>query len=219
MSDFVLGVLAILVGALFCFRGYLAMRLIIPIWGAFAGFLFGAGLIASITGDGFLGTVLGWAVGFAFALLFAALAYFYYEICIVIGMAAIGFALGTSLMVALGVTWSWLIVLAGAALGVVLAFAAIVSDMPMLLLTILTALAGASTVVTGIMLLGNTLSTDSFEEGATTKAINDSWWWWAIYVVLAIAGIIAQVRTTDRLRASMRASWSDSGGRYLRAEA
>ena len=35
MSDVVLGLLAILVGApAFCFQGYLALRLIIPIWGA-----------------------------------------------------------------------------------------------------------------------------------------------------------------------------------------
>ena len=34
MKDIVVGVLAVLVGALFCFRGWLAMRVVIPIWGA-----------------------------------------------------------------------------------------------------------------------------------------------------------------------------------------
>ena len=63
MDDVLVGVLAIAVGALFCFRGYLAMRLIIPIWGAFAGFLLGAGLIANTGSDGFLRSTLGW-IGF-----------------------------------------------------------------------------------------------------------------------------------------------------------
>jgi len=39
VSDIILGLLALAVGALFCFRGYLTMRLVIPVWGAFAGFL------------------------------------------------------------------------------------------------------------------------------------------------------------------------------------
>ena len=62
MNDIVLGVLAILIGAVFCFRGYFAMRIIIPIWGAFAGFVLGAGLV-STGGDEFLSTALSWIVG------------------------------------------------------------------------------------------------------------------------------------------------------------
>lgn len=106
MEDVVVGALAILVGAAFCVRGYLAMRLIIPIWGAFAGFMFGAGIVASFTDEGFLGTALGWVVGIALAVLFAFVAYLYYEVSVFIAMAAVGFAIGTSVMVALGVSWS-----------------------------------------------------------------------------------------------------------------
>jgi len=67
MDDIIVGIVAVLTGAVFCFRGYLAMRIIIPIWGAFAGFMLGAGIVA---GDsGFLATALGWFVGIAVALL------------------------------------------------------------------------------------------------------------------------------------------------------
>ena len=141
MNDIVVGVLAILTGAVFCFRGYLAMRIIIPLWGAFAGFMLGAGIVSGA--DGFLGSALGWIVGIALAVVFGLLAYLYYEVAVVIGMLAIGFTLGTSLMVALGVTWSWVIVLAGLALAVVLAFVALVADLPMALLTVLTAHGGS----------------------------------------------------------------------------
>ncbi len=51
------------------------------------------------------------------ALLFGLLAYLYYEVSVVLAMSAIGFALGTSLMVAIGVTWSWLIVVIGVIAG------------------------------------------------------------------------------------------------------
>jgi len=215
VDDIVVGILAIVVGLLFCFRGYLAMRVVIPIWGAFAGFMLGAGLIDSFTGDGFLGSVLGWVVGIALGALFALLAYLYYEISVVIAMAAIGFTLGASLMVALGVTWSWVIVIVGLAVGVLLAILAIVGDLPMVLLTVLTALAGASATVTGLMLLFGVISLEDFDSAATTQSLNDDWWWFAIYAGLALAGIIAQIRSTTGLRATLRASWAESGGRHI----
>ncbi len=216
MNDIVVGLLAIAVGALFCFRGYLAMRLVIPIWGALAGFVFGAGLIASVTDEGFLSTVLGWLVGFAVALLFATIAYLYYEVAVLLGMAAVGFTIGTSVTVALGVSWSWFIVLAGVVVGALLAFVAIAADLPMVFLTLLTALAGASTVVTGLMLVFGVVSADDFDSAATTEVLDDDWWWYTLYVVIAVAGAIAQVRDTARLRASLRSTWSESGGRQLR---
>ena len=215
MDDIVVGILAIVVGLLFCFRGYLAMRVVIPIWGAFAGFMLGAGLIDSFTGDGFLGSVLGWVVGIALGALFALLAYLYYEISVVIAMSAIGFTLGASLMVALGVTWSWVIVIVGLAVGVLLAILAIVGDLPMVLLTVLTALAGATATVTGLMLLFGVISLEDFDSAATTQSLTDDWWWYAIYAGLALAGIIAQVRSTTEMRATLRASWGESGGRHL----
>jgi hypothetical protein len=217
MGDIVLGILAILVGLLFCFRGYLAMRVAIPIWGAFAGFMLGAGFVASFSDEGFLASVLAWAVGAGVALVFGLFAYLYYEVSVVLAMSAIGFALGTSLMVALGVTWSWLIVLVGLAVGIVLALVAIVGDLPMTLLAVLTGFGGASVVVTGIMLVVGAISLDDFDSASTTQTLNDDWWWYVIYLALALAGIIAQIRSTTRLRATLRESWVDSGGRQLRA--
>ena len=63
MQDMVVGILAIAAGALFCFRGFIALRVMIPIWGTFAGFMLGAGLIAGTGDAGFLGTGLAWRVG------------------------------------------------------------------------------------------------------------------------------------------------------------
>jgi hypothetical protein len=206
MNDIVVGVLALLTGAVFCFRGYIAMRIVIPIWGGFAGFMLGAGLVA---GDsGFLGTALGWVVAIVLAVVFALIAYLYYEIAVLIGMMAIGFVLGTSLMVAIGVTWNWVIVLSGVMLAVVLSVVAIVGDLPMALLTVLTALAGASTIVAGSMLLVGVVDTEDFDVGLTTREAGDDWWWYAIYVALAVAGMIVQFADVDRRRATLRESWS-----------
>jgi hypothetical protein len=219
VQDVIVGLLALAVGALFCFRGYLALRIVIPIWGAFAGFVFGAGLVESITDDGFLGTALGWGVGFAVAIVFSLIAYLYYEVAVIIGMSAIGFTLGVAVMVAIGVTWSWVIVLVGVVVAVALALLAIIADVPMMLLTLLTATAGATTMVTGLMLLVGTLSTEDFEVSATTETLDDSWWWYATYAVLVVIGIVAQVRDQERLRQTLRQNWETSGGRTMRSSA
>ncbi len=216
MSDIVVGVFAILAGLVFCFRGYLAMRIVIPIWGAFSGFMLGAGLVDSFTGDGFLGSVLGWIVGAVLALIFMLLAYFYYEVAVLIAMGAIGFALGSSVMVAIGVTWSWLIILVGLAVGAVLALVAIVGDLPMALLAVLTALGGASVAVTGLMLVFGVISVDDFDSASTTQTLGDDWWWYAIYAGLVVAGLIAQFTSTARMRASLREAWAESGGRQMK---
>ena len=55
-----------------------------------------------------------------------------------------------------------------------------------------------------------------FESASATERLDDDWWWYAAYVVLAIAGIVAQVRATERVRGSLREQWAGSGGRELR---
>jgi len=111
------------------------------------------------------------------------------------------------LMVMLGVTWSWLIVLSGVVLAVLLAFVAIAGDLPMVLLTVLTALAGASTIVAGLMLLVGTVDLEDFDLGVTTETVADNWWWFALYGGLVVGGIVAQYTDVDRRRETLRQAW------------
>lgn len=207
MDDVIVGVLAVLVGVAFCFRGYLMMRVIIPLWGAFAGFVLGAGLISS-GDDGFLVTGLSWVVGLAVALLFGALAYFYYAFSVLLVMSSIGFALGVALMTAIGIDWQWLVILAGIAVGVVLAVLAIAAEMPMLLLTVLTALGGASLVMGGLALILGGIDLDEIgDSGTLTSTINRGPWWFVVFGGLAVLGIVFQVRYLDDMRRTLRQQW------------
>lgn len=207
MDDVIFGLLAIVAGAVFCFRGYLAFQVVIPLWGAFVGFGFGAGMVAGIAGDGFLQTGLGWIVGLACAFVFAVVAYLFYWAAVVIAMGSIGFVLGASAMVALDVSWTWVVILVGVALGALLAFAAIAADLPMVLLIVLSALGGASAITTGIMLLVGTVNTDEFRDGAVTTDAN-SWWTYVVFGVLVVAGLVVQIRGAHRMRGSMREAWA-----------
>ncbi len=208
MEDIIVGGLAIVVGLLLCFAGYAALRAVIAVWGAFAGFLLGAGLVSSFTGEGFLGTVLGWSVGLAVAVVFGLIAYLYYAVSVVIGMAAIGFSLGSTLMVALGASWTWAIVLVGVLVGMLLAMLAILSDMPMLLLAVLGAFAGSSVAIGGLLLLTGVLDRGDLTAPATTETLELGWWWTAAYLLLAIAGLVAQLRSVEARQGTLREGWS-----------
>ncbi|WP_024794139.1 hypothetical protein [Tomitella biformata] len=208
MSDIVIGILAILVGAVFCFRGIIAMRFVIAIWGAFVGLNLGAALVAAISGDGFFATAMGWTAGIVLAVVFSVLAYLYYAVAVVLAMSSVGFALGAGAMAALGVTWDWVIVLVGVVIGVLLAILTLAVDLPSVLLVILSALGGAVAIVGGVMLLFNQINTVEFDD-VTVTSVNVDWWWYALYIVLIIAGGLAQSRMIDRER-SMRQQWQSA---------
>jgi len=208
MTDILLGVIAILAGALLCFRGQLVLRLVFPIWGAFAGFAFGAGLVAGFADEHFLGSVLGWALGIIFALIFAVFAYLYYAVGVVIVMASIGFTLGSGLVVALGIDWSWVAVLVGVVVGALLGVGAVVSDLPMLFLVVLSAAGGSVAMVTGFMLFTGALDSATFTDDTFTSRVDDAWWWYAAFAVLAVAGVLSQIRNLAAMRRSVRSSWA-----------
>jgi len=206
MSDIVIGILAIVIGALFCFRGVPAMRFVIALWGAFVGLSLGAGLVAAISGDGFLATTLGWIVGILLGVLFSVLAYLYYAVAVTLAMASVGFALGTAAMAAVGVTWNWVVVTIGVVVGVALAVLALAVNLPAVLLVVVSALGGAVTVVGGVMLLAGSLDIEDFDDTGITATVADDWWWYALYVVLVVTGTIAQARLLGRER-SLRDEW------------
>ena len=167
-------------------------------------------------GDGFLRTTISWVVGFAFAVVFFFLAYLYFEIAVVLAMSFIGFTIGVAVMSAFGVTWNWVLVVAGLALGVVLAVVAVRTNLPMGVLIVLTAVGGASTIVAGTMLLVGTVNVDEFDNRITTKdLLDDNPWWYFVYGALVIAGIIAQLAFAERVRQTLREAWTDAGGKHL----
>jgi len=179
MSSIVIGILAVAIGLLFCLRGVVAMRIVIAVWGAFVGLNLGAGIVSALSGDGFLSTA-------------------YYAVAVTLAMASIGFAVGAAIMAAFGVTWNWVIITVGVVVGIVLAVAAVSMNLPAILLVVLGALGGATATVGGLMLLTSTIELEDFTRSTVTSTIGHDWWWYAIYLVLVIAGIVAQTRVLGR---------------------
>ncbi len=216
MQGLVLGSIAVVIGLLLCFAGYLAMRVLISIFGAFFGFLLGAGVVATVTNGGLLATTLSWVVGIVVAIAFGLLAYFFYQVSVVLGMATIGFTIGATITAALSAGPGWVTVLVGSIVAVILAVLAIVTNLPVIILIVTTALAGASTAVTGVALLLGAAGVPGVGGGVATRA---EWWWFAAYVVLAVVGIVAQGRHYRRRRRTARQQWDGRPDRAAPAAA
>lgn len=207
MADILLGILAIVAGGVMLFAGQFVLRLVLPIWGFFAGFAFGAGLFASLADESFLGTALGWVSGFVFALIFAVLAYLYYAVAVILAMAAFGYVVGAGLIVALGIDWSWVAVLLGVVVGAIFGIVSVIGNMPMIVLAVASSLAGAVSVVAGLMLLLGTLNSADFTEGGFSSAVDAGWGWWLLLVALVVIGFLAQTRQRVAVRRSVNEAW------------
>ena len=211
MADIILGILAIIAGVAMLTAGQFVLRLVIPIWGFFAGFAFGAGLVSAFADERFLGTVLGWVLGLVFALIFAILAYIYYYVAIVLAMGAAGFAIGSGIVVAFGISWNWVAVLVGLACGIAVGLVSVFANVPMIMLVIVGSIAGAIGVTGGFMLLFGALDSSDFSRGDFTDTVSNNFGWSLLLVVLAIGGIVIQAMQRALMRTSIEDTWYAEG--------
>ena len=207
MADIILGALAIIAGGAMLVAGQFVLRFMIPIWGFFAGFAFGAGIVAGFADEHFLGTVLGWVLGLVFAVIFAVLAYLYYYVAIVLAMGSAGFAIGSGIIVAFGIDWNWVAVLAGLAVGLVLGLVSVFANVPMIVLVFIGSVAGAVGVTGGLMLLVGSLDSADFSRGDFTDTVSNSFGWSVLLLVLAIGGILIQAMQRALMRQSIHETW------------
>ena len=104
MENVFFGMLAIAAGALFCFRGALAFRVLIPVWGAFVGFA--SRRRSRRLDDGGKASFKPGSPGSSPSRPPPSSPCWRnldYEVAVVLAMGSIGFALGASLMVALAI--------------------------------------------------------------------------------------------------------------------
>ena len=194
-QDFVIGALVLLVGAAFCFVGYRFFRILIAIWGFFAGFNLGAGAMTALFHNAFLGTTTGIVLGLVLGLVFAALAYFFYYVAVVLLGASVGYSIGTGLMAAIGLNPSGFVsVIVGIAVAVVLALIILLFNLPKLLIMVFTALGGAVAMLAGLLILLGQVKVAYLQYGDAVALVKASWFWSIVAIALAVVGFLAQWR-------------------------
>jgi hypothetical protein len=194
------GLLALVVGLAFAFYGFRLFLILLPIWGFFFGFLFGAGFVTSLFGDGFLSTALSWIVGFGFAVVFALLSYLYYWFAVIFLGGSIGYALGLSLMAWLNISGNLITFIVAIAFAVVFALAFIFLRVPKYLVLVATSFGGAFAAIVGVALILGRVPLAALQAGLAGAYVRDSlsFVWLAAAIVLGVIGYLYQARLVAR---------------------
>jgi Domain of unknown function (DUF4203) len=190
--------LQILIGLALCFAGFRVFVLILPLIGFFGGFVVTAQAIQELFGGGFLATVSSWVFGFVVGVFCAVIAYFFYYAAIVVLAATFGYELGTGLLSGLGVSSGVLLFIVGLVMALALCVAVVLLDLPQLFIIALSALVGASMILTGILLALGRIPLADLKYGVVGAFIRDSWFWGLVYLAIAGAGIAVQIILPER---------------------
>lgn len=137
----------------------------------------------------------------------AALAYVFFAVAVVLAFASMGFVLGQAVASTLGVSEPWALIGLGLAGGVLLGVLAVVTNLPELVLIVVSAFAGANVAVAGLMLLVD--AADLAEVTAVRVLLVDQPAWAVGRLVLAVVGVVVQLRHARwRRLGSVRRSWA-----------
>lgn len=185
--------LAILVGLGLSFAGYAAFRLILPILGFFAGFWFGMDLVANFAANfPFLGVSFGLILGLVFGLIMAAIAYYIYAFAVIIFGFALGYALGAGLMLALGFAPGFMTFLVGIVAAAAMGWFFMRGEMPKIYIMVLTAFAGASAMIAGVLALFGQIPASQLGLSFVQPYIGDHFFLTVAWLVIGFIGVAIQ---------------------------
>jgi hypothetical protein len=183
-----------------CFAGFRLFVILLPIWGFFAGFISTAQAIQQLFGGGFLATVSSWVIAFVIGVLFAVMAYFFYYAAVIVLAATVGYEIGVGLMAGFGVNAGFIQFIVGLGVALALSVAVIALNLPKVFIIALTALGGASMILTGILLAFGGVTLETLNLGLVVAFVRSSWFWFLVYVAIVVVGIAAQSMVPDTFK-------------------
>jgi hypothetical protein len=190
------GIIAIALGAAMMLMGYRLALILLPIWGFFAGFIFGAQMLQEFFGDGFLATTASWVVGAILGAVFAVLSYLFWYVAVVIVFASVGYWLGWGFMTLIGFSETGLVAIGiGLLLGAIFAVAAFVTGVPLAALVVITAIAGSHALIAGVLVLLGQVEVAALGTGVANAIIMTNAGWWLLALGLAVVSIVVQLKS------------------------
>jgi hypothetical protein len=201
-----IGLVIGVVGLAIAFFGLRFWFYLLPVFGAIIGFFIGARVVQDLFGTGFLSTGVSWVVGIVLGLIFALLSWFVWYAGAIIQAGAVGAMLFSGVLHAIFTNpWglvAFIVALAGA---VIFAVGALVLALPIYIVIVNSALGGASLAIAGLLTIIGRITTAELANGATVAVVDESrfqgagWLWVILWIVLAIAGIVFQIRSMNEV--------------------
>ena len=194
--DILIGILSVLLGLAVATMGLRLWFWMLPILGFLAGFFLGAIAIFQLAGDGILATALSWIVGVVVGIAFALISWFWWYFGVIIAAGSAGAGIATGLAASLGAERDWVLVVAGIIGAAIFVFGAMLLNLPIYIVIVNTAIAGALGAVAGLLLIFDRLDLDNLGGGHAVAIVDDSPGWWLLWIAIAGIGIAAQLRST-----------------------
>lgn len=193
METLLFAILAIIVGLGLAFMGYAAFRILLPILGFLAGLWLGMDIVANFASNfPIMGISLGLILGLVLGAVFAAVAYFVYAFAVLIFGLALGYALGAGFMYAIGFPTPFINFIVGILVAAGVGYLFFKVDMPKIYIMGLTAFAGASAMISGILVLFGQIPPSQLGLSFIDAYIAQSWFWIVVWVVIGTVGFFAQ---------------------------
>jgi len=201
--------LAIVVGIGLSFMGYAAFRVLLPIVGFLAGFWLGMDLVSNFAANyPIMGISLGLVIGFVLGAVFAAVAYFVYSLAIIIFGLSLGYALGAGFMLLIGFQNGFFTFLVGVIVAIAMGVLFMRTDMPKLYIMGLTAFAGASALIAGVLVLFGQIPPSQLGLAVLNPYIAQSWFWLIVWAVIGAVGLSVQYQMSKMAESVVPASYS-----------
>ena len=185
-------------GVLFWLYGYRLFLASLPLWGFIAGFWLGASLVSSLPGEGFLTSLVGIGAGFIGGLFFAALSYAFYLVGIGLVVFIFGIALGSGIVLGLGLEPGPMTVIIALVSGIALTGVAFIFDVQRYVIMLITCIGGANLMTLAFLLAAEQITLESVRQAgnAVIPVLHAAPTWLIAWLFLTIVGFTIQMRTS-----------------------
>lgn len=190
---FCMTMFALIFALVITFGGYRLFLGLLPLWGFFFGFGLGAQTLNFLFGYGFLASITSWVTGLILGVIFAVLSYFFYVFGVAAMAGSVGYGLGVSLMLWIGLSPGFLTWLVGIAFGTALIILTFRFSLQKFVIVVGTAVIGSGVLI-GTLLIGvEDMSLMRLVENPIRTMLQGSVIWSILYFVLAASGIFVQL--------------------------
>lgn len=199
---------AIFAGIALNLFGYVAFRIILPVIGFLFGLWLGGDIVTAAFGGGFLATSLGIIIGFFLGLILALISYFVVYLAIIIFGLAAGYLLGAGFMLLLGFNDGVFTFMVGVSVAALIGVAFLAFNLPRIYIMAITAFAGASAMIAGILALFGQIPPNQLGLSFVNAYINQSFFWVIVWVVVGVVGLFIQLAFVEAVDEMMPESYS-----------
>ena len=197
--------LAIVIGAALILYGYRIFLVLLPVFGFFAGFWVGASAMQWTLNENFLATLFSIIVGIVLGIIFAIASYVIYFAGVAVVAFAFGAMIAVGIMTFIGFEAGAVVSLVALAAGVLLAILTFQKNLQKYFIMGIMSLGGGNLVVLGILVLIGQVSLELLRAKGDMigPVLSAGTLWVIIWLGLAIAGLVYQIRTSSDFEFSM----------------